>query len=215
MATTTTEEASTGLEGPWNVTWRGGAIAPQTGVLTLTRTGESLVVHLETEEGAGSCEAAVDGDNLSWTITLGEDPAPLQFAAILEGHRLSGQVARNLEGTVWEMATLEGSRVGFDVEARSREGVDALADTLIACGVEYVFGYCCAGSMVPAVLDRIPNMAARNDGTAPISSVRCLSSLTSCADRLPNTSAKAARSASTGLCLAGRARYSASRRESN
>ena len=167
MAITTTEEASTGLvDGAWNVTWKGGAIAPQSGVLTLTTENGSLMVHLEADEGAGSCEANVDGNSLSWTMTLGESAGPLQFAAVLEGHRLSGQVAKNLEGTVWEMATLEGSHVGFDVEAGSREGVDALADTLIACGVEYVFGYCCAGSMVPAVLDRIPNMAARNELSA-------------------------------------------------
>jgi len=156
------------IDGQWTITWRPDQSTPHTGTATLATRGEGLKVELDSTLGSGTAEGAVEGNRLSWTITLGDSRSPLQFDALVEGDEISGRVQGG--PGFFRDASLEGTRVGSKIQVRSRQGSDAMAETLKKCGVEYVFGYL-EGSAYPSFLRSIishdiPNMAGRTELSA-------------------------------------------------
>ncbi|MFD5537373.1 thiamine pyrophosphate-binding protein, partial [Streptomyces sp. NPDC127079] len=137
---TTTDDAAPRIDGKWELTWRPGMFPPQSGVFALTRDGDSLSVRPEEPAGSGPGEGTVDGRSLSWALTFGNNPAPIHFEAEVEGDVLLGHAEMKF-GLFEERAPLEGVRVGSGARVPFREGSDAVAETLTASGVEYVFGY--------------------------------------------------------------------------
>jgi len=165
--TATAERKASGIDGQWAITWRPEASTPHTGTATLTTGGEGLKVELDSTLGSGTAEGTVEGNRLSWTITLGDSPSPLQFAALIEDDEISGSVQGG--PGLFGDASLEGTRVGSKIQVRSREGSDALAETLKKCGVEYVFGYLegYVFSYFRGIVSHdIPNMAGRTELSA-------------------------------------------------
>jgi acetolactate synthase-1/2/3 large subunit len=134
------DDAMTQVDGKWDLTWRPAMFKPQSGVFTLVRDGDSLSVQIESPALSTIVEGAVEGRIASWTVIPESDAAPMRFEADVDGDLISGHVEMRVGG-VKEKAPLEGVRVGSGARVPFREGSDAIAETLIACGVEYVFGY--------------------------------------------------------------------------
>lgn len=165
---TTADEATTQIDGTWELTWRPASFPPLTGVFTLTRDGDSLSVRTEDPAGTSTGEGAVDGRNLSWHITVPGRPAPVLFEAAVEGDVLLGHVELKA-GLYTERAPLEGVRVGSGGLVPFREGSVAVAETLAASGVEYVFGYTGGVSVSlerSIIAHGIKDMNARNELSA-------------------------------------------------
>ncbi len=161
------EDMKLAVDGQWKITWRPQMSRPLTGTLTLDTSGGALAVKMDTDLGTGTCEGKIQGNKLCWTITLGESPSPLTFTAIIEGDEISGEVEAGL--VLFGSSSLEGTRVGSNTEVRSREGSDAVAEALIHCGIEYVFGYQggMSSSLHRSILSHnIPNLAGRTELSA-------------------------------------------------
>ncbi|MEU1272601.1 thiamine pyrophosphate-binding protein [Streptomyces sp. NPDC005799] len=165
---TTADEAATQIDGRWDLTWRSATFPPQSGVFTLTRTGDSLSVQVESSVVSATVEGTVQGGSASWTVTLENNAAAMNFVADVEGDLVSGYVELG-SGPFREKAPLEGVRVGSGARVPYREGSDAIAETLIACGVEYVFGYTggVSTSLERSIIGHgITDMNARNELSA-------------------------------------------------
>jgi len=126
------------IDGHWNITWRPETSSPQTGTLILDTNSGTLSVKMETSIRSGACQGAVEGNKLSWSIPLGTNSRPLEFTAVVEGDEISGRVDTGM--FPFGAGSLEGTRSGSNVQLLSREGSDAVAEALIKCGVEFVFG---------------------------------------------------------------------------
>lgn len=160
---TSTEETTPIIGGKWNVTLRPESSPPVQGVLTFTVNGDSVNVELNTDTETAECAGTVRGNKVSWSTTLGGRAQ--EFEALVEDDELSGRVV--VPGGIMTGATLEGTRVGSNVQIRSREGSEAVVDTLIACGIEYVFGYSGGpNSSLTRSVSRIPNIPGRNELSA-------------------------------------------------
>ncbi|GHB59123.1 acetolactate synthase [Streptomyces umbrinus] len=159
------DEGGTRIDGEWDLTWRPAMIPPQSAVVTLTRHGDALTVRSDGVGSPNAGEGTVEGRRLSWTVGGGEVSGPLRFEAEVEGDLLLGHVDL-VFGPRGERAPLEGVRAGSGAQVPFREGSDAIAATLTACGVEYVFGY--SGGMAQSlersiIAHGINDMAARGE----------------------------------------------------
>jgi acetolactate synthase I/II/III large subunit len=123
--------------------------------------GNSLRVVFETDKETVKAEGTVRGNKLSWAMTLlGTAP---ECEVVVENDELLGEAL--IGGRPG--ASLDGTRVGSKAQIRSREGSEAVVDTLIACGVEYVFGYSGGpNSSLTRSVARIPNIPGRNELSA-------------------------------------------------
>jgi acetolactate synthase-1/2/3 large subunit len=134
------DDPATKVDGKWEITLRPEAAPAQRAMLNLSRDGASLSVQIESDAGSATGEGVVEGRRLSWTARFEDMPAPWHFRAEVDGDVLLGDMEA-VVGTFRMSASLEGVRVGTGARVGFREGSDALAETLAACGVEYVFGY--------------------------------------------------------------------------
>lgn len=164
---TTTLNQKVAIDGQWDITWRPEVIPPQNGSLKLEKSGDILTVVVETPIGAGSCEGTFEGNKLSWKLALGPKPSWLEFEAFVEGDEIFGKVKTGaFPFGDW---TFDGQRIGSTIEVRSREGSDAVAEALLKCGIDFVFGYQGGVSSTlhrSIVSHRIPSFAARTELSA-------------------------------------------------
>lgn len=71
-------------------------------------------------------------------MASGPNPSGFELDAVVEGDEITGEIKAGFSIADW---TFDGKRVGSKIEVHSREGSDAVAEALIKCGVEMVFGY--------------------------------------------------------------------------
>ena len=159
------------INGVWHLTWRPEMAPRQTGDLTVTTEDSLVAVALTSSVGDASGTGSFEGSTLRCTLSFeGGRPALELEASVLEDGQLEGVVRRaGPPSPLHKPSSLEGVRSGSNLPVRSREGSDAVAETLKKAGVECVFGYLGGATSVMhrSVLSHdIRNIAARTELSA-------------------------------------------------
>ncbi len=94
------------VDGTWSMTMN-GPMGPQTGDLKLTSNGDALEGTFAGPQGEVAIEEGkIDGDDLTWKITVAQMNMTVEFKATIDGDKLTGEAELGSFGK----ATLEGTR---------------------------------------------------------------------------------------------------------
>ncbi|MGX1163642.1 acetolactate synthase-1/2/3 large subunit [Arthrobacter sp. SLBN-100] len=134
------EETPAAIDGAWDLTIRPAAAPAQKLVVNFSSDGSSVSAEMEGPFGRAVGQGIASDRDVSWTVTLEGLPGPSRFRADVDGDVLLGDmtVEMGVSKMTW---SLEGVRSGSEARIKSREGSDALVETLVSSGVEYVFGF--------------------------------------------------------------------------
>ena len=93
-------------DGTWNMTMN-TPMGPQSATLELKTNGDSLEGSMAGPQGTVPLEdGKIDGDGLSWKITVAQMNMTIEFNATVDGDKMTGEAELGSFGK----ATLEGTR---------------------------------------------------------------------------------------------------------
>jgi len=93
-------------DGTWNVTMN-TPMGAQSAKLTLKSNGDALEGSMAGDQGTVDIEdGKVDGDNLSWNITVAQMNMTIKVSATVDGDKMTGEAELGSFGK----ASLEGTR---------------------------------------------------------------------------------------------------------